>query len=243
MDKGSLNNSSQKRKPVTAFSSSSTSPHTNPPAIKKRALKLSRQATGPHADIVLSAKDIWNTLRMHENQPQQVALLMTKLMNLLGGKFTSQRTYIIQELCAPADIVMDEKQQQEDTTSTSKKASSSSFHKNSTLYWVSLACSQYSHFIVLKMIKLCVQEPENIKTIVNVCWCIMYPFIFSFYSQSFTFFSFFLFVGIYDKKCCQEIERWIGKSVFIKQMYHRYRDVIMESKIKHNLHYILSYLC
>ena len=221
MDKGSLENSSQKRKADTAFPSSSTSSHPNPPANKKRALKLSRQATRPHADIVLSAKDIWNTLRMHDNQPQQVASLMTKLMNLLGGKFaqvaskhdasrviqaalqfadTSQRTYIIQELCAPADIVMDEKQQQEDTTSTSKTASSSSLHKNSTSYLVSLACSQYSHFIVLKMIKLCVQEPENIKTIVKVCWCIMYPFIFSFYSQSFTFFYFILFVGIYDIK-------------------------------------------
>ena len=100
---------------------------------------------------------------------------MNQLINLLKGKFAqvsckhdasrvvqaalqyaneSQRNLIIQELCAPA-LVDPQKQQ------TSSKNSGIS-------YLVQLASSQYAHFIVLKMIKICNQDPDNIETIVQV---------------------------------------------------------------------------
>ncbi len=118
------------------------------PSNKKRALKQARQAHRPHSDVVVSAKELWNKLRVKTNTPQDIASMMEELMSLLRGKFNrvalqhdasrvvqaaiqfgnkDQRVEIMKELCDAGNIV-------------------------------ELAKSQYSHFVILKMIKYCKDE-------------------------------------------------------------------------------------
>ena len=174
--KASSSTQAHKRKADYALQHSS-------PANKKRALKLSRQAYRPNADIVIASKEIWNKLRMRDNTPEQISTLMANLMTLLTGKFAqiackhdasrvvqaalqfaneSQRSLILQELCAPVTSATPEST----TLDDSKRLKKTVQHTASHL--VQLSTSQYAHFIVVKMIKLCESEPENIKAMVKV---------------------------------------------------------------------------
>lgn len=127
------------------FKPNESSKDTTSPSNKKRALKQARQAHRPHSEVVISAKDLWNKLRVKTNTSQDIEQMMLELMELLRGKFNrvalqhdasrvvqaaiqfgnkEQRGEIVKELCDAGNIV-------------------------------ELAKSQYSHFVVLKMIKYC----------------------------------------------------------------------------------------
>lgn len=141
----------RKFKPNDESSSSSQ------PSNKKRALKQARQAHRPHSEVVVSAKELWNKLRVKSNTPQDIQQMMGELMELLRGKFNrvalqhdasrvvqaaiqfgdkDQRVEIMKELCDAGNIV-------------------------------ELAKSQYSHFVVLKMIKYC-KDDKSIEMLVKV---------------------------------------------------------------------------
>jgi hypothetical protein len=72
----------------------------------------------------------------------------------------SQRTIIIEELCAP----MASNSPKSTTTDGPKRLKTN----QSISHLVELSSSQYAHFIVLKMIKVCAHEPENVRLMVKV---------------------------------------------------------------------------
>lgn len=128
------------------------------PSNKKRALKQSRQSHRPHAEVVISAKELWNKLRVKTNTQKDIEVMMKEMMDLLKGKFNrvalqhdasrvvqasiqfgnnEQRFEIVKELCDAGNII-------------------------------ELAKSQYSHFVVLKMIKYCNKDEKSINLLVKV---------------------------------------------------------------------------
>lgn len=128
------------------------------PSNKKRALKQARQAHRPHSEVVIAAKELWNKLRLKTNTPQDIKVMMKEMMTLLKGKCNrialqhdasrvvqaaiqfgnvEQRSEIVKELCETGGNI------------------------------VELAKSQYSHFVVLKMIKYCKDE-KSINLLVKV---------------------------------------------------------------------------
>lgn len=127
------------------------------PSNKKRALKQSRQSHRPHSEVVISAKELWNKLRIKNNSADDIKVMMKELMDLLRGKFnrialqhdasrvvqaaiqlgdSDQRFEIVKELCDAGNVM-------------------------------ELAKSQYSHFVVLKMIKYC-KDDKSINLLVKV---------------------------------------------------------------------------
>jgi len=124
---------------------------------KKRALKHARQSRRPYFESVLSAKELWNKLRVKTNTPQDNKSIMVDLMSLLTGKFhrvamqhdasrvvqaaiqfgdDDQRSVIVKELCESGNMV-------------------------------ELAKVQYAHFVILKLIKYCYKDSMKIKLIVK----------------------------------------------------------------------------
>ena len=125
---------------------------------KKRALKHARQSHRPHADVVVTSKEIWNKLRVKTNTEDQIKELMAELMDLLKGKFhqvamqhdasrvvqaalqygtEDQRRVIVKEICSLGNLV-------------------------------ELSKVQYAHFVVLKMVKHSFKSTECMKLIVKV---------------------------------------------------------------------------
>jgi pumilio family protein 6 len=140
------------------------------PANKKRALKAERQSHRKHATTVRSAKEIWNELRVKTNDKETNIKLCAELHELLKGKCLEvamqhdasrcvqgvlqfgnekQRLEVVKELCG-GDTKKDD-----DT-------------KNQNMNLAELCKIQYSHFVVLKMIKYCCRDEECIKLIVKV---------------------------------------------------------------------------
>ena len=135
----------------------------------KRALKQARQSHRPHSETVVTAKELWNKLRLKTNTPAKNEELMKELMGLLTGKFNqvalqhdasrvvqaaiqfgnkNQRKIVIKEICDGGRMI-------------------------------ELAKSQYAHFVVLKMIKSSVKDSESIRLIVKVRLIEKYVYSFS----------------------------------------------------------------
>ena len=135
----------------------------------KRALKQARQSHRPHSETVVTAKELWNKLRLKTNTPAKNEELMKELMGLLTGKFNqvalqhdasrvvqaaiqfgnkNQRKIVIKEICDGGRMI-------------------------------ELAKSQYAHFVVLKMIKSSVKDSESIRLIVKVRLIEKYVYCFS----------------------------------------------------------------
>jgi pumilio family protein 6 len=152
----------------TKFNSQDTS---STPSNKKRALKHSRQSHRPHADSVIQSKDLWNKLRLKTNSKKDVEQMMQQLMTLLDGKFyrvamqhdasrivqaalqygnDEQRRIVVKELC-------------EGNTDNKNSANS----KTNGGQLVEIAKGQYSHFVILKIIKYCFKDDEVVKLVVK----------------------------------------------------------------------------
>eukprot|EP00551_Chaetoceros_affinis_P006113 CAMPEP_0203670650 /NCGR_PEP_ID=MMETSP0090-20130426/6661_1 /ASSEMBLY_ACC=CAM_ASM_001088 /TAXON_ID=426623 /ORGANISM="Chaetoceros affinis, Strain CCMP159" /LENGTH=636 /DNA_ID=CAMNT_0050535557 /DNA_START=100 /DNA_END=2010 /DNA_ORIENTATION=- len=126
------------------------------PSNKKRALKQSRQSHRPHSEVVVTAKELWNKLRMKSNTKDDIAKLMDELMTLLRGKFNRialqhDASRVVQSAIQFGTV----EQRLEIVTEICSGSGNSNTISSTTGNIVELAKSQYSHFVVLKMIKYC----------------------------------------------------------------------------------------
>lgn len=153
------------------------------PANKKRALKHERQSHRKHATTVVSAKEIWNELRVKTNDKATNTKLCLELHGLLQGKCmevamqhdasrcvqgvlqfgtAEQRREVVVELCSAG-----EKSKEKDGNNDKKQ----------NVNLGDLCKIQYAHFVVLKMIKYCGRDDLCVKLIVKVRYGLMYRVI------------------------------------------------------------------
>lgn len=118
------------------------------PSNKKRALKQARQSHRPHSEVVISAKELWNKLRVKTNSAEDIEVMMKELMELLQGKFNRIALQHDASRVVQSAIQFGNKQQRSEIVTELAEAGNI----------VELAKSQYSHFVVLKMIKYCKDE-------------------------------------------------------------------------------------
>jgi pumilio family protein 6 len=145
------NNDSKKRK----FSSKKKSDEVSN---SKRALKQARQSHRPHAETVVAAKELWNKLRVKTNTAEQNEEMMEKLMELLTGKFNQVALQHDASRVVQAAIQFSNDNQRQTIIRELCDAGNI----------VELSKSQYSHFVVLKMIKYCAKDDDLIRLIVKV---------------------------------------------------------------------------
>lgn len=150
------------------------------PANKKRALKHERQSHRKHATTVVSAKEIWNELRVKTNDKATNTKLCLELHGLLQGKCmevamqhdasrcvqgvlqfgtAEQRREVVVELCSAG-----EKSKEKDGNNDKKQ----------NVNLGDLCKIQYAHFVVLKMIKYCGRDDLCVKLIVKVRYTMIF---------------------------------------------------------------------
>ena len=127
------------------------------PSNKKRALKQARQSHRPHSEVVISAKELWNKLRVKTNSAEDIEVMMKELMELLQGKFNRIALQHDASRVVQSAIQFGNKQQRSEIVTELAEAGNI----------VELAKSQYSHFVVLKMIKYCKDE-KSVQMLVKV---------------------------------------------------------------------------
>jgi len=124
---------------------------------KKRALKHARQSRRPYFESVLKAKELWNKLRLKTNSSEMNKELMTELMSLLTGKFHRVAMQHDASRVVQAAIQFGDKDQR--LIIVKELCESGNM--------VELAKVQYAHFVILKLIKYCYKDTENVKIIVK----------------------------------------------------------------------------
>ena len=117
-------------------------------ARRKRALKHERQSYRPHFDVLQSAKEIWNKLRLRTNTEDETRALADKLFELVVGKISDlgkkhDASRVIQAMIQHG--------------TPSQRASIFEELRGDI---AELSKSQYSHFIVLKLLKYSCGEPS-----------------------------------------------------------------------------------
>jgi len=124
---------------------------------KKRALKHARQSHRPHSETVIAAKVLWNKLRSKSNTPQDVETMMKELMELLKGKFNRVALQHDASRVVQSAIQFGNKEQRSLIVTEICDAGNI----------IELSTSQYSHFVVLKMIKYCFKDEKCVKLLVK----------------------------------------------------------------------------
>jgi pumilio family protein 6 len=124
---------------------------------KKRALKQARQSHRPHAEVVVASKELWNKLRVKNNTQDDIKVMMDELMDLLRGKFNRIALQHDASRVVQSAIQFGNKEQRVEILKELCDA------KNI----IELSKSQYSHFVVLKMIKYC-RDDKSMNMLVKV---------------------------------------------------------------------------
>ncbi|GMI07955.1 hypothetical protein TrLO_g79 [Triparma laevis f. longispina] len=137
----------QKRKSPSSSSS-------DQPSNSKRALKKERQSYRPNNEVVVSSKDLWNKLRLKTNSKAEIRELADSLYDLIKGKMSDlgkkhDASRIVQAMIQHG--------------TESQRDSCLSELANDI---PELSKQQYSHFIVLKLLKYCTSS-KNKKDIVK----------------------------------------------------------------------------
>ena len=115
-------------------------------ATNKRQVKQERQSTRRHADVVVSAKEIWNKLRLKTNTPEMNRKLMDELMPLIRGKANQIALQHDASRVVQAAIQFGTKEERLEIVKELTATPGS---------LAELSKSQYAHFCVLKLIKYC----------------------------------------------------------------------------------------
>eukprot|EP00977_Amphora_coffeiformis_P019837 scaffold7485_cov176-Amphora_coffeaeformis.AAC.24 len=115
-------------------------------ATNKRQLKQERQSTRRHAEVVVSAKEIWNKLRQKHNTPEINRKLMDELMPLIRGKANQIALQHDASRVVQAAIQFGTKEERQEIAKELTATPGS---------LAELSKSQYAHFCVLKLIKYC----------------------------------------------------------------------------------------
>lgn len=139
-------NSNNKRKAQGHGSQSKKAKHEAGAAGTKRQLKHERQSTRRHADVVTSAKEIWNKLRQKDNSAETNRKLMDELMPLIKGKAKEIALQHDASRVVQAAVQFGTKEERREIVNELTASPG-------TL--AELSKSQYAHFCVLKIIKYC----------------------------------------------------------------------------------------
>jgi pumilio family protein 6 len=125
---------------------------------QKRALKQERQSLRRHADSVGEAKAIWNKLRLKVNSKEETKKMVTDLMNLIEGKMHEISLQHDASRVVQAALQFGNLEQRIQVVTELCKSGQ----------FPELCRVQYSHFVVLKMIKYCARDDVNTRMIVKV---------------------------------------------------------------------------
>jgi len=126
-------------------------------AAKKTNLKHERQSQRKHAEAVVEAKKIWNTLRLKTNTKEEVRQMVSDLMDLIRGK--------VREIALQHDASRVVQAALQFGTGDERIQVVEELSKPSLF---ELAKNQYAHFVVLKAVKYCATSPDCVRTIVRV---------------------------------------------------------------------------
>jgi len=162
---------SKKRKCNNDNSASSSSTPSN----KKRALKHERQSHRKHAPTVRSSKEIWNELRVKNNDKATNAKLCTELHGLLKGKCMEVAMQHDASRCVQGVLQFGSAEQRRDVVLELCDAGGgggggngkANQKNNQSINLAELCKIQYAHFVVLKMIKYCARDETCVKLIVK----------------------------------------------------------------------------
>jgi pumilio family protein 6 len=136
---------------------------------KKRALKHERQSHRRHADSVVTAKEVWNRLRLKTNTREETRELTDELMELLRGKFAEVAMQHDASRVVQAVVQYGTPEQRLDVVKELANADvAGSGKSNNTNSLAELCKVQYAHFVVLKIIKYCFKEAECVRIVVKV---------------------------------------------------------------------------
>lgn len=124
----------------------------------KRHLKHERQSTRRHAEVVASAKEIWNKLRLKNNTPDTNRKLMDELMPLIRGKVNQIALQHDASRVVQAAVQFGSKEERREIVKELTATPGS---------LAELAKSQYAHFCVLKLIKYCHMDETSLKLVLK----------------------------------------------------------------------------
>mmetsp|Transcript_11576 Transcript_11576/g.16632 ORF Transcript_11576/g.16632 Transcript_11576/m.16632 type:complete len:620 (-) Transcript_11576:44-1903(-) len=116
---------------------------------KKRALKQLRQSTRKHHEDVARMKELWNKLRVKDNDKKDIERRMEELMRLLNGKAQEISMQHDASRVVQAAIQFGNSEQRE------------SILKELIPSIPSLSKVQYAHFVVLKLIQYCCDDKKQ----------------------------------------------------------------------------------
>ena len=125
------------------------------PSNSKRALKKERQASRPNNDVVESSKSVWNELRKKENSKERVRELADELFGIVEGKMGELAKKHDASRVIQAVVQFGTEEQRAATL------------KELVDDIPELSKQQYSHFIVLKMLKYCMKDQACRKMLVK----------------------------------------------------------------------------
>ena len=111
------------------------------PANKKRALRLERRAHKPHAEVVSSVLNLWNQLRERTVPLAEKRRYINDAVRHMKGKYHSMAMKHDTSRAVQAVVMYGEEAQVYEVLEELKEN------------FVEICCSQYAHFVVLKLLK------------------------------------------------------------------------------------------